>query len=347
MNIAVVGAGIFGVTIATRLRSLGHITIFDRNNAILTSASHANQLRLHRGYHYPRSPETVKDLLKSVSSFRDAYGSAIVDDNDHYYAISKRDSLVPSGKYLKFCDDLGLEYEVVTGHPMISCQSVDLILKVRESSIDYDELRRICLSVLERSDVEIRLGENFTPNMIDDFDAVINCTYANINGISPATRDYQFEVCEKILVDMPTFSKKQSIVIMDGPFMCIDPYGRTDLFLLGNVVHAIHASNVGTNPIIPEHLSEYIDKGLVVSPKVTNFEKFIDSGVEFIPELARARHVGSLFTVRAVLPRLDATDARPTIVTTASSKVINVFSGKIDTCSQAAESVLSLVRGIS
>ena len=63
MKIAIIGAGIFGVTTGLKLCSDHKITIFEKNLDILTSASKANQLRLHRGYHYPRSPATVKALL--------------------------------------------------------------------------------------------------------------------------------------------------------------------------------------------------------------------------------------------------------------------------------------------
>ena len=58
---AVVGAGIYGITAATKLRTAGYIVdLYDSESEILKKASGINQYRIHRGYHYPRSPETIE-----------------------------------------------------------------------------------------------------------------------------------------------------------------------------------------------------------------------------------------------------------------------------------------------
>lgn len=344
MNIAVVGAGIFGITVAHRISNLGNISLFEKNKDILSAASHANQLRLHRGYHYPRSPDTVEDLITSIDMFRNDYKAAIVDENDHYYAISKRDSLVTAEEYINFCDKFKLDYKIIENHDLINKDAVSLIVKVKESSIDYESLKKICNDYLSNSNINVSLGHKFSQEMFEKYDCVVNCTYSDINDLSNKDKDYQFEVCEKILVDLPIFAKNQSIVIMDGPFMCIDPYGRSRQHLLGNVVHAIHATNTGRKPVIPSGLNDYLNAGLIRRPRVTNFNKFVSSGEEFIPSLRESLYCGSLYTVRAVLPKLEKTDARPTIVSRESEKLINVFSGKIDTCSHAALKVAEMIQ---
>jgi hypothetical protein len=50
-----------------------------------------------------------------------------------------------------------------------------------------------------------------------------------------------------------------------------------------------------------------------------------------------------MFTVRTVLPGVEGTDARPTLVRRVSERMITVFSGKIATCVGAAAEVASLV----
>ena len=105
MKIAVVGAGIFGVTIALKLDEYYDVTLFESSRDILTAASRANQLRLHRGYHYPRSPDTVKTLLESIEFFTNEYKHSIVDSYDHFYCIAKEKSMTSPEQYLKFCDD--------------------------------------------------------------------------------------------------------------------------------------------------------------------------------------------------------------------------------------------------
>ena len=65
---------------------------------------------------------------------------------------------------------------------------------------------------------------------------------------------------------------------MDGPFMCLDPYDSTDYHVLGNVVHAIHDTTIGYEPILNNDLEKYLNKGIIENPKITNIDKFIDTG---------------------------------------------------------------------
>lgn len=133
-------------------------------------------------------------------------------------------------------------------------------------------------------------------------------------------------------------------MIIDGPFACIDPYGKTDCHVIGNVVHAIHATNVGYYPEIPERLQSVLNRGVIKNPPITKFPLFIESISHFIPKIKTARHVGSMFTVRTVLPNLDKTDARPTMIELVGDKIINIFSGKIGTSVAAARQAVELVR---
>ena len=65
MRIAIVGGGIFGITASIILAKNHQVELFEKNNELLQSASGSNQYRIHRGYHYPRSPDTVKDIIES------------------------------------------------------------------------------------------------------------------------------------------------------------------------------------------------------------------------------------------------------------------------------------------
>ena len=130
---------------------------------------------------------------------------------------------------------------------------------------------------------------------------------------------------------------------MDGPFMCVDPYGSSGNFVLGNVVHAIHSRNVGKFPIIDKKFKSLLNNNIIKNPTVTNFERFISSASEFMPQFRKAKHLGSMFTIRVVPPHVDDTDERPTVVRKISSNIIAVFSGKIPTCVNAAEEVKKLI----
>ena len=130
---------------------------------------------------------------------------------------------------------------------------------------------------------------------------------------------------------------------MDGPFMCLDPYGQTKYHVLGNVVHAIHETNVGYEPKIT-YLKDYINKGLIKNPKYTNIKKFIKTGKQFFKEFDELEHIGSLYTVRTVLKNREHDDARPTLVRKENKNTYSLFSGKIDTCVDASKELITLIK---
>lgn len=346
LTAAVVGGGIFGVTSAVYLARCGYlVTLYEQSDDILQAASGINQYRLHRGYHYPRSPETVASARDSHESFRGEYGSAVIDENRHYYAISARDSMVSADRYLEFMDEAGLEYEL--DRPgIVRAEAVDLCVSVRESLFDPAELKRLCWQKLHREGVRVHLNTRADTRLIENFDFRVIATYGELNRLAhdePGTqRPYQFEICEKPVVRLPDVYAGRSVVVMDGPFMCVDPLGRTGLFVMGNVVHAIHHRNVGGSPEVPTELKGLLNSGIVKGPAVSNFASMLSSAKEFFAGLEEAEHVGSMFTVRTVLPYMDDTDARPTLVRRLDDRTVTVFSGKITTCVVAAQEVASL-----
>jgi len=346
MNIAIVGGGIFGVQIAIKLSENHNVELFEKNKDILNSASGINQFRLHRGYHYPRSNETAQSSLYSESKFRNEFKDAIIDNDEHYYCISKYNSLTNGNEYKKFCKLNNLEF-LEYDLNSINKKNIELCVKVKESIFDPIILKEICWKKLKKNDVKVNLNTNTLLESLQDFDYIVIATYSDLNKLLEKFPKYQkelqFELCEKPIIKPPKNLKNKSIVIMDGPFMCIDPFGNTGNSVLGNVVHAIHQSNIGKFPDFDNSFIPLLNNGIIRNPKITNFGKFIKSAVEFIPELKDAKHIGSMYTIRTVFPNLEKTDARPTVVTRISNQIISVFSGKIGNCVEAAEKVEKII----
>ena len=153
-------------------------------------------------------------------------------------------------------------------------------------------------------------------------------------------RDYQFELCEKPVIKLPEQYKNKSVVIMDGPFMCIDPLGDTDYHVMGNVVHAIHHSNTSKFPMVPSYMKKMINKGIVKNPTCTNIDKFKKAIKLFFKDVGSIKHIGSMFTFRTVLPNREFDDARPTVYKFEKDNLITIFSGKIGTCVDTAENII-------
>jgi hypothetical protein len=335
---AVVGGGIYGVTVATKLKVSGYdVVLYEADGQILNRASGINQYRLHRGYHYPRSSETIESCKTNEDSFIKYYNQSIVNgDIKHYYSIASDESLVTAQEYLTTLDDAGLPWAIVD--PLPNC---DLTIEVDEKLYDPNTLRMLCEKRLYGNGVDVKLNDKV--NKITGYKHVVYTTYSSLNDFSDEKQDYQFELCEKPILKLPKKYKGKSIVIMDGPFMCFDPFSDTEYHLAGNVVHAIHASNIGEKPNIPPVYKEYLNKGLIENPKYTNIDRFIESAKKFFPEIEKSEHIGSMYTIRTVLPYKDKTDERPTIVTKQNDDYI-LFSSKIGNCVNAASKVIDMIK---
>ena len=345
-KIAVVGGGIFGCTIASNLSKEGiNVDLYEKNPSIISQASLTNQYRIHKGYHYPRSKETAYQSKKGTISFQKEYPKSIINgDIDHYYCISSTDSLVSSTQYIDFMNEVGLDYKI-SSLDIIKKDSISLIVKVDELLFDPIVLKTLCEKNIQKYNVNLFLNKEVNIQNLQKYDYIINSTYSNINALLPKKlhKDYQFELCEKPLVKLPKSYKNKSIVIMDGPFMCVDPYGNTGYHVMGNVVHAIHSTNVGKFPYTPKEYVSLLNKGIVENPSITNIDKFIYSAKTFFKDIEKLEHIGSMFTFRTVLPNRDKDDARPTIVDQINSKQFVVFSGKIPTCVEAYKKISNII----
>lgn len=332
---AVVGAGIYGITAAIKLKDAGYsVDLYEKEDDIMKAASGINQYRLHRGYHYPRSRDTIDSCKIGYNSFISYYGQSVIEGTEHYYSIASKESLVSPEEYLKVLDESGLEWKIDV--PLPGC---DLTIKCNEKLYDPVILKNVCYERLEGCGIRTNLNTEVKELDSNKYKHIIYATYAGLNSVTKINTDYQFELCEKPIFKLPLQYKNKSIVIMDGPFMCFDPYANTDYHVAGNVVHAIHMRNTGTTPEIPSVYNEYLNSGIVKNPKYTNVHMFIESAKTFFPDIVSAEHIGSMYTIRTVLPNKDTTDERPTIVSKEDNNFI-LFSGKVGNCVNAANKII-------
>ena len=344
-KVLVVGGGIFGTTASIALATSGfNVTLHEELDHLIMAASDINQYRLHRGYHYPRSKQTAQECLDGLKSFKRKYGDSVVngDGVNHFYAISSRDSLVSSEDYIKFVKEMGLDYNIC--EPFLG---TDLTVEVNEELFDSNKLRVQVIQKIKGAGVKVVRGKKTTEEDFKDFDYIVIATYAKINDLVDEPIQYQYEVVEKPVVKLPEQYKNKSVVVMDGPFMCLDPY-KDGYHVLGHVEHAIHSTNVGHYPmVLNKYIAAYINTGIVHEPHVTKINKFIEAGMEFFEDFDKLEHIGSMFTIRTVLPYRDEDDARPTIVNQVAHNVYTIFSGKIGTCVEAANKLVERLKEVA
>lgn len=338
MRVAVVGGGLFGCTAAITAARAGHeVHLYEARHELMCGATAATYSRLHKGYHYPRSPETGRESRLAEASFRSEYGAAVIDNGRQFYVVPPSvDNLVTSDEFAAFLDKQGLAYAAERG-----------VFEVREPRINLAVLQALVRQKVSDAGVFVRARCVAPAHLRQSFDAIVVAAYSGLNdaleGLGIGPRAYKFQVVERPVALLPARLRDASVVAIDGPFGCIDPLDGTPLHVLGHVVHTVHASNTGNCPEIPGHLRAVIDRGLIRNPEFTRFKNVVHDLARYIPGIKGAVHVGSSYTVRAVLAHQEATDRRPTLVTRHDDQVVSVFSGKLGTAVKAAQDVLRLI----
>ncbi len=353
-RVAVIGGGIFGSTCALVLRSDCDVTLFERNAEVLLEASRANQYRHHMGYHYPRSPETIREIQAASADFEAFYGEAIVRDAPSYYCVAKQGSRTSPEAFLKLCDELGLPYEEkFPPAELLDRSSVALCVKTPEAVYNYELLQQMIRQRLTaNSKIILKLGYRVVgaarlpsgekrltivgPDGVREevFDAVINATYANYNQFSQwmrfTPRLLRFDLKELIIVKLPV-AQRVAITVMDGPFATLVPIGGSSLFTLGDVLLAVHDSVVlnGSESSFDERWKRIR----------TRWDQMQVRCSQWMPILRRAAYVESMFVTLPVDPDSGETDARPTEVTAHGEGCWSILSGKIITAVSAAKQI--------
>ena len=242
-KICIVGAGIFGTTLAIMLSKNKNINIdlYEKNNDILSETSLKNQQRFHLGYHYPRSKKTILEIKSSSIDFNKFYGNKFYGNTKNIYAISKTKSKLSFDKYCKKLNSLGLKTKKKKFN--IFSNLIENSIITDEKILNYFEFKKTIKKQLKNSkNINLKLGETILKKNIDDYDKVIICTYSNNNvllsklGIKNSIlKKKRYELVEKIVVKMPHELKKTSVVILDGNFLNFDPFLGTNYHLLSVV----------------------------------------------------------------------------------------------------------------
>ena len=344
--IAVIGAGIFGTTIALKLHEDGHrVKLIESHNDILKGTSFNNTRRVHLGFHYPRDLSTAKQSFGGFESFYKKYMKCIKTNFLNYYFIAKENSKTSLPEYFEFCSRLGAPFEEVTKKLPAMTQNCEGGIKCQEYVYDCDQLRRLIYKEIKKSDISLMLSTKVKfikkstnyrlsyDNAEDEvFDAVVNCSYYNINqfnkslGVQSESTQYEYTI--NFVIDLPI--KHIGITIMDGPFVTLLPFGKPGRFILYHVKHSVLDTVISDSP--PNEWKP--SKKSPTSCRDINqlFSKTIEDSSYFIPILKKATFVKLLESPRMVLANKEETDARPSILNVPIKNYLTVFSGKVDHC---------------
>ncbi|MBV9296230.1 MAG: NAD(P)-binding protein [Acidobacteriaceae bacterium] len=331
-KIAVAGAGIYGATAASRLAEHGHkVELFDPLG-IMRAASAINQYRVHAGYHYPRSPETIAEILEARGEFLEAFAPAIVKESRHFYAIPKQGSRTEPEAYERIMSQNGL--------PLKRCRPdwldfgfIDACYEVQEHLYDPDILRSLIETRLRSLGVKFE-QRAFSNEMRADYDCVVWAIY----GMGPSRGLFQpakYQIAEKILIDLPEALRRVALVVVDGPFTAFDPYGNSSQSLFGSAKHTNHWSSANDNGQIPERYAAILNAPEFEPVTFTHFEAMRADCSFAVPAAKDAIYRGSRFTIRVVEDNPEH-DRRILHVLNGGPGEFHIFSGKVVSAVKAA-----------
>lgn len=331
MKIAIAGAGIYGATAAIRLAEHGHqVHLFDPLG-VLHAASAINQYRVHAGYHYPRSPETIAEVKEARAEFKEAFKAAIVRNSRHYYAIPKQGSRTEPETYERLIGGYGLPLRHCRPD-WLSYSFIDRCYEVDEQIYDPELLRDLVSERLAGCGVRFK-QQAFHPEMRDGYDFVIWATYGlgeSRNAFSHA----KYQIAEKVLIELPPELRSVALVVVDGPFTAFDPYGATEYSLFGSAKHTNHWTTTDPEEPVPEKYASLLNRERFERVSFTHFEEMRVDASRAVPGAAAARYLGSRFVMRVV--ENSSEDRRILSVKDGKPGEIHIFSGKVVSAVKAA-----------
>jgi glycine/D-amino acid oxidase-like deaminating enzyme len=330
----VIGGGFYGCMLASHLAESGaRVILCEKHDSIMGRASHANQARVHNGYHYPRSLLTGLrsrvNFPRFVREFRDCIDSSF----DKVYAIAARHSHVTARHFVNFCTRIGAPLRPAAPRirDLFDPHHIEAVFAVEEYAFDAVRLKQAMTERLAAAGVDIRLGievqrvarhrlgglavEGQGPVGADVWhaDRVYNCTYSQLNtllvrsGIRPIPLKH--EVTELALVAMPDELAGIGVTVMCGPFFSCMPFPSRGLHSLSHVRYTPHTSWQDAGSEAPD-----AHRLLQGSSWRSRFPLMVRDAARYLPSIAGCRHVDSLWEVKTVLPASERDDGRPILL---------------------------------
>ena len=331
------GAGFYGIMAAIEAAqscAVEEVIIFEASDTILSAAGKYNQARLHQGFHYPRSRETILQSKEGYEYYRRQFPTVAKDIKSNVY-VTRDDGEVTSSEYLRAMDSCNLKYRHIDiSRSPFGYLSQDVgyqAIEVDEGYIDISVLSALLKKQLRTLGVQVRFNlevvdidsENgkITTSSGDNliFDLVVNCSYTNpFLGFEAPLLPIKYELCVMLLISSE-LAKGHAITIMDGKFVSVYPW-------LSNL-HSV--SSVSQTPIIKsESLADIRSLSLTLpqsqlSKAVKNIEAHMRELLDFDYVLV------SHFTAVKVKIRDDHDDQR-VVKTFINGKCLIVLQGKLD-----------------
>ena len=178
-NFCIIGAGWYGCHIGLYLKDKGHnVKIFEKESRIFSGSSGFNQFRLHKGFHYPRSSETIDEIKKNYKRFIKKYKNFIYYPKNNLYCIAKKISLIDAKTYERILNSHNLKYKKKLNHKL---SNIEAAYCVNEGVIQNEKIIDFYKKNLKKN---LILNSNIKDikKIKNEYDFIIDCTNNTFNN---------------------------------------------------------------------------------------------------------------------------------------------------------------------
>ena len=349
-KIGIIGGGFYGCYLANKLKdkfkSKIKIDIFEKNNKLILEAGQNNQHKLHLGFHYPRSIETIKQVIIGSKKFTSEFKKFIIFPKLNLYLIHKN-SLVSADKFFKIFKRQKLKitkFDIKKLNIIRNPNDYSGAFKVKEGVILFKKLNEYLIKKVKKNNriffnkkivkINSKFGCITDQNNTEygNYDYIINCTYTNPNmGMKINTKvKYEFAGMVEFKNHL---NKVVGITIMDGKFVTLYPKNKSN-FTISSVKYTpikrfnklddlykfqknFNKSNKNIELILKDASKYFNNKLIIKKPKLITAPKT------------------KVFN--------DKNDKRPSILTK-NQKIFSVMIGKIDVAPIIFEKLLKYLK---
>ena len=350
-KICIIGGGFYGCYIAKKIKenyANTDIEIFEKNKSLITEAGKNNQYRLHLGFHYPRSLETIRQTQKGSKIFINEFKKFISKPKKNLYLIHKK-SLITYAKYKKIFKSLNIKFKEMNLKDIKFLKKKEMyqgVINTNEQVILIDKLIPSLTKFVKKNcrvnfkneikKVNSIKGEIFDKNnKVKKFDCIINTSYTNPNLGLKKKYKIKYEIAG--MVKIKNTLKDSAITIMDGPFVSLYPRNKTEASI----------SSVKFTPIKKfrklSDLKKYTN--MAIKNKKIIEEKIINHSKEFFNDNIKIINYGLIISPKVKILN-DKRSERLSIVKQ-NNKTLSLLCGKLDAAPLAYKSIENFLNKFS
>ena len=244
-SICIIGGGFYGCYIAKKINENYknvQVEIFEKNSDLLSEAGKNNQYRLHLGFHYPRSFQTIKQTQEGSKIFIKEFKNFVSRPKKNIYLIHKK-SLVKFTSYKKIFKRLKIRFKEINLNKIKFLKDNKMYqgaINTNEQVILLDKLvpnlkkyvKKKCKINFnnEIKNINSKTGEICdSKRKLKKFDYIINTTYTNPNLGLKKKYKIKYEIAG--MVKIKNTLKDTAVTIMDGPFVSLYPRNNKEASL--------------------------------------------------------------------------------------------------------------------